>query len=111
MEIFPPNFTDDAPTLLTLGEFELDGSKINIPDKIGAQYQNLGCILLQDGDGSILEQLESDNRGQAADIKRAIMKRWLRGEGKMPVTWRTLIEVLETMKLKKLAQDMRDALQ
>ena len=97
---------------MTLGDFQLpDGTTIDILDKIGAHYKYLGLILLQDEDGAITEQLESENRGYAADIKRAIIRRWLRGEGKMPVTWRTLIEVLETMKLKLLAQDMIVALQ
>ena len=108
----PSNFTDAKPTFLVLEDFQLqDGSTINILDRIGTQYKRLGRRLLQDEDGTTLEQLESDKRGQADAIKSNIMTRWLRGEGKMPVTWRTLIDVLEKVKFGKLAQDMRDALQ
>ena len=108
---FFPNFTDDTPTLLILEDFQLpDGSTINILDKIGAQYKRLKR-LLKDEDGTIIEEIENENMRRAADINHAIMTRWLRGEGEMPVTWRTLIDVLEKVKLGKLAQDMRDALQ
>ena len=104
-------FTDTRPTFLTLEDFQLqDGSKINILDKIGAQYDRLVRLLLKDGDGTILEQLERDNRGKADTIKSTTMTKWLRGEGEMPVTWRTLIGALEKVNL-TLAQDMRAALQ
>ena len=55
--------------------------------------------------------MEAIDRGQAEDINNTIMTKWLRGEGEMPVMWRTLIDVLDKAKFGKLAQDMRDALQ
>ena len=58
-----------------------------------------------------MEQIESDNMRRPADINHDIMTRWLRGEGEMPVTWRTLIDVLDKAKFGALVQHMRDALQ
>ena len=105
-------FADVKPTLPSLGELKLvDDEKINILDKIGAgQNKHLAKYLLEDDeDGTILKQIEGDNRGWEANIKRAIFKRWLRGEWKMPVTWRTLVDVLEKMNLTTLARIIRDA--
>ena len=65
--------------------------------------------ILQDDNGDVMEEIKDDNNG-ARRIKRAIVKRWLRGKGKEPVSWRTLVEVLESVKLKELVKDICSAL-
>ena len=81
-----------------------------VDDEKAEQNKHLAKYLLEDDeDGTILKQIEGDNRGWEANIKRAIFKRWLRGEWKMPVTWRTLVDVLEKMNLTTLARIIRDA--
>ena len=42
----------------------------------------------------------------AERINIEILKQWLTGRGKQPVTWATLIEVLHDIKLSTLANDI-----
>ena len=36
----------------------------------------------------------------------AILKKWLRGEGEQPATWRTLVQVLKDSDLNSLAEEI-----
>ena len=62
------------------------GETINIMQRVGTQYTDLGLILLNDEDGSIVEQITSEFKLNAVNITREILKRWVRGEGKQPVS-------------------------
>ena len=42
----------------------------------------------------------------AENIKTEVLEKWLAGEGK-EVSWKTLADVLDTMKLRVLADDIR----
>ena len=99
------------PALGTLVNFEKkNGEKIDILAKIGNNYKHLCIHLLIDNDGAILATISSNCRGIASDILLAIFRRWLQGQGKEPITWKTLIEVLEVIRLKVLAQEIEEGL-
>ena len=57
-----------------------------------------------------MEEIKDDKNG-ARKIKREIMRRWVNGKGKKPVSWRTLVEVLESVKLNELVKDIHSALE
>ena len=78
--------------------------RINIMQRVGTQYTDLGLILLNDEDGSIVEQITSEYQLNAINITREILKRWIRGEGKQPVTWKTLTDALTAIGLTELAK-------
>ena len=80
------------------------GERINIMQRVGTQYTDLGLILLNDKDGSIVEQITSQYQLNAVNITREILKRWIRGEGKQPVTWKTLTDALTAIGLTELAK-------
>ena len=42
----------------------------------------------------------------AEEINKEILREWLTGRGKQPVTWATLVEVLRDIKLTTLASDI-----
>ncbi|CAI8035615.1 hypothetical protein GBAR_LOCUS19957 [Geodia barretti] len=48
----------------------------------------LGTLLLEDNDGSVMPTIRSQCQLDADSITMEIMRRWLRGKGKQPVTWR-----------------------
>ena len=101
----------EKPTLTELLSFEtVSGATVDITEKVGTEYAKLGLWLLEDKDGSKIEQIESDCHYKSAVIIRKILTRWVRGEGKQPVTWKTLIEVLNIIKLTELASSIQTAL-
>ena len=69
-------------------------TKLNIAAQVGVNYTKFGILLLEDKTGAIVEALEMEHRG-AERINTAILSQWLQGKGLMPVTWSTLISVLQ----------------
>ena len=89
----------EKPSLPKLYELE-------VPEKVGAQYEVFGMILLNDDDGSLIEAMEVDCQGKCERIVRKTLTQWIRGRGK-PVTWTTLIETLQRCKLHAFADHIR----
>jgi hypothetical protein len=105
------NFTagmDGCPTLIEFMKF--GEHHVNIIEKIGATYHNFGTLLLEDTDGSIMGALEGEKRGNAEDINNAVLTRWIRGEGRKPTSWATLVTVLEQCQLHALADMIRSVM-
>ena len=86
------------------------GETMNIMQRIGTQYIDFGIILLNDKDGSIVDQITTQYQLNAVNITREILKRWIRGEGKQPVTWKTLTDALTAIGLTELAKSILESL-
>ena len=84
--------------------------EVRVLERIGRDYREFGIELLEDADGDKMDEIK-ENNSRAADMRMEIVRGWLRGKGKKPVTWRTLIEVLRKIELDELADDITDALQ
>ena len=82
--------------------------KVNIAEKVGKMYLDFGVLLLEDDDGSKIGAIEKEMGRNASDINRRILQLWLRGKGKQPVTWDTLIAVLRDIGLDTLAKGIED---
>ena len=93
-----------APTMQELICFPSAGGRINLVKKIGGEYFPFGILLLEDDDGSKVSSIEKELLKNAEDINRRIFTLWLSGKGKHPVTWSTLIGVLQDIELNKLAE-------
>ena len=74
---------------------------------IGTKYYKFGVSLLQDDTGAKMDAIIELCREDATKINRQVLSRWLRGEGKQPVTWATLATELELCGLTELAKDIR----
>ena len=70
----------------------------------------LGTMLLKDDTGAATEAIEQEFSKKAFDINFQILKRWLQGGGKSPVTWMTLVRVLKQAQLKELARKIENSL-
>ena len=102
---------EKRPTLETLEDLKVkDGENINTLERIGTDYDRFGIKLLKDSYGDAVAEIKDDQR-TAKRIKREIARQWLRGKGKQPVTWRTLVMVLAEMELTQLTKDICEALQ
>ena len=75
-----------------------DGFK-DIIVEIQNDYVKLGIKLLQDDTGNIVEGIERMKRGDPGGITVEILRLWLQGKGRKPVTWQTLVECLQSTKL------------
>ena len=87
-----------------------NGELIRIKKKIGSYYEELGYDLLNDDDGIITEEISDQCHSNGPRIVGKIFQRWLLGQGRHPVTWRTLIEVLKNIELSELAKDIESCL-
>ena len=66
---------------------------------------------MNDGEANIMAEIKNNCRGEAMAIKMEIIRRWIRGTGRKPISWETLACVLESMGLVDLAQDIRQGTQ
>jgi hypothetical protein len=80
--------------------------KVNLAEKIGVKYRDFGVLLLEDKVGDLISAIASNQRGNPCDINRETFEHWLKGTGRQPVTWTTLVEVLGDIGLHKLADDI-----
>lgn len=104
-------FAEEKPSLLVLEDFTLkSGERINILEKVGEEFIRFGTHLLLDEEGTTMATIKSDCLGRAADIKMEIIRRWRRGQGKSPISWATLIDVLKICKFNALAIEVEEAL-
>ena len=83
---------------------------MDITQKVGTKYTSLGLLLLDDEDGSLVTAITSQHQLNAASITLDILMRWIRGKGRQPVTWGTLIEVLNVIGLTELASTIESGL-
>jgi GTPase SAR1 family protein len=101
----------ETPTLPQLIAFpKLNGSEINVLKKIGARYNVFGIFLLNDDDGSVTDALQKKYMRDSDAINLEISKKWLQGEGKLPMTWVTFLRVLKNIDMKPLAFDIEASL-
>ena len=73
--------------------------KMNIAEQIGVNYFKFGIFLLEDSNGVIVQALEKQLHFNAEQINITILQRWLEGKGVKPVTWSTLVTVLQSIKI------------
>ena len=102
--------TDDKPSLLDLMNFPGKYRKFDVMEEIGIKYSKFGILLLQDADGSKVAALELTWQRDSNQISRDIMKDWLQGRGKRPVTYATLLGCLRDAGLNSLATDIEDTI-
>ena len=70
------------------------------------KYEKLGTLLLNDYDGTVMPTIVFECQQKTDKITLEIMRRWLAGKGKQPVTWWTLTKSLKTSGLLELAASM-----
>ena len=95
---------DERPTLPQLTCF--GRQEVNIIEEIGTRYYNFGINLLQDDTGAKMDVIVDECRDNADKINRKVLSRWIRGEGKKPVSWATLATELDKCRLKELAKNI-----
>ena len=70
----------------------------------------LGILLLNDDTGETIATITNDCQKKALDINREVLRRWIHGQGRQPVTWDTLVGVLNSIELSELARTIENRL-
>ena len=100
---------DKRPRMTDLRYLVLPGGeKFDVAARIGRSYEKVGILLLLDDNE--VQNIWTDSLKEIEKTNVEILRRWLRGSGKQPVTWRTLIQVLVKVGSTELAKDIREAL-
>ena len=101
---------DGVPSLPTMRYFPVKDEHIDIAEKIGADYKRFGQLILNDDDGTKVNNIEVFKRGDPVPIADEILHQWRLGKGKKPVTWQTLVECLRATGLNVLADKIESSL-
>ena len=109
--IYSCKSTDGPPTLGGLWHFPVINGHIDLAEEIGADYEKFGTLLLEDNNGNKVKNIEVSERGDPVKITVEILKKWLQGKGRKPVTWQTFVKCLQDTNLNTLAEKMERLLQ
>ena len=105
-----PPFTGDRPTLPELQHFPTKDGYKDIVGEIANEYQHFGILLLKDKNGNRIKSIERAKLQSPVDITVDILRQWLYGSGRLPVTWQILVECLKEAKLHTAAEYIEDKL-
>ena len=86
--------------------FPMADGNVNLAKKIGADYMTFGILLLDDETGEQIAAIENEYKCNADRINLRVLQLWVQGKGRQPVTWATLVAVLQDTGLVKLANDV-----
>ena len=67
-------------------------AKINIPWDIDGKCYEFGKKILEDTTGEEMEFIRNKYGDTLEQINRMVLELWLKGKGKQPATWATLIK-------------------
>ena len=101
-------FSGDTPTMSELTSFQSStGRQVNIPVEISIRYTDFGAQLLNDPTGARVENIERAKMRDAKDINTVILREWLKGGERQPVTWSALAKVLDDIGKGEVAAEIR----
>ena len=86
--------TDGSPTLPELQRFPVKDTFKDIVAEIQNDYEQFGTILLEDSNGVKIKGIAMSKLGDPVAITVEILREWLKGKGRTPVTWRTFVKCL-----------------
>ena len=99
---------DERPDLPTLERFPHPAQDIKIMQEVIPQYKQLGNILLQSSNGVRVLGIEKSKSHDANDVVYEIFRQWL--EEDTDATWSKLVQCLEDVNLRPLAQNINSCL-
>ena len=86
------------------------GGSVKTVRQCSSKYFDIGVFLLNDDNADIVKQLETEHQRNADSIMKEVFIKWIKGTGKKPTNWNTLIEVLRRAELVTLADELQDAM-
>ena len=90
--------------------FPADRRDINIPEAIGVKWHELGAQLLDDPDGTRVNNISHNHQRNCKEINIEIISLWLQGNEVKPVTWAKLVKVLDDIGKGQLAEKISETI-
>lgn len=88
--------------------FPLAERTVNVLQEVGTKYRSFGTLLLEDTNGCKMAAIVHELGRNVEDVNYKVFQDWLSGSGKKPVSWDTLVSVLQDIDLKSLAKSVRE---
>ena len=82
--------------------------KLNIAREVGSEFTEFGILLLNDRKGERVKEI-AEKHDSDYDRNMETLRQWINGNGIKPITWATLVDVLEDLDLVTLAEDIRSS--
>ena len=101
---------DAPPALDVLRYFPVKDGHIDIAQEIGTDYEKFGTLLLEDKTGNKVKNIKVSERDDPLLITVEILRQWLQGKGKEPVTWQRLMTCLRATDLNVLVKNIDHSL-
>ena len=95
-----------TPTMQELVRFRGVTGRLNIAREISTRYFIFGVHLLEDRSPARIMGFEHKHSCDPFIINCEILSLWLQGTGRKPVTWATLIEVLQEVECFGIAAEI-----
>ena len=104
--------SDAKPTIKQLLILKtMSGKRIDLQTALASRWKHFVYFLEFDNDGRALDCIEKKcGRDDPEACYRQMMRKWIRGSGKQPASWRTLVRLLREFGDNVLAKDIEDAL-
>ena len=96
---------DSAPKLHQLDLLECSGKSLKLIQSIAAKWEQIARRLYFDH--HVIDIITKDCPQQAELACQSVLTRWLNGEGRQPISWMTLITVLDEADLSSIAEDLK----
>ena len=96
--------TVSKPNMITLRRLSTHNGVINIIQQSAARYRDIGILLLNDGNGTIVRGIEVSARGDPAAAVDMIYTRWM--EEDVDYSWKKLTQCFRDCGLNSLASDI-----
>ena len=85
------------------------GERINIINKVSPRWSEFAVQLDFDNDGTTMQMIRERCYPDPEDCCKEMMREWLSGKGRQPVTWELLVEILKDCELEVLAKQVEEA--
>ena len=101
---------DYRPSIRNLRHFNGKSRTINIIEEIGSNYFDFGVMLLNDENGNHIRAIEQFSHNYV-DVIKEIVREWSNGrDGAKAFQWSALIETLQDVGLRRLANEIESSL-
>ena len=98
MRIFcsPADHEAAQPTVIECIRFQRKEKIINNLQEIGTSYEDFGLLLPDDHNGRRIHSIAHQHKDDAQYINKEVLKQWIVGRGKPPVTWKKFYMTLNS---------------
>ena len=81
---------------------------IKVIERVAGSWEKVATRLCFEGHD--IQRIKRDDRNSCTEACRTMFIEWLRGKGRKPITWETLIKTLKEAEFSEIASDLEHLL-